>query len=138
MGQSFNIGKYFTYKDKQSVLRRSNVMYKITCSRGDSNVEHTKRNLEIKIKEHNPGLCKNDTDVFKHLIENLDNRLDFNNVNWDNWRKLLIKETLLLQNQKPVQFSSVQFIIYQVILVHHSKIKNEIQINLYVEHFFKK
>ena len=56
-------------------------MYKITCSRGDSYVEHTKRNLEIKIKEHNTGLCKNDTDVFKHLIENLDNRLDFNNVN---------------------------------------------------------
>ena len=39
---TFNIGKYFTYKDKQSVLRRSNVVYKITCKCGDSYIGQTK------------------------------------------------------------------------------------------------
>ena len=91
------------------MLRRSNVVYKITCSCGDSNIKLTKRNLEIRIEEHNPGLSKNDTDVSKHLIKNPDNNpdqpIDFNNVNilgyLDNWRKLLIKETLLIENQTP-------------------------------------
>ena len=81
-------------------------MYKIICSCGDSYIEQTKRNLEFRIKEHKPGLSKNDTDVSKHLIENPDHQIDFNNVNIlahsDNWRKLLTKETLLIQNQKPL------------------------------------
>ena len=42
----------------------------------------------------------------KHLIKNLDHQIDFNNVNIlalsDKWHKLLIKETLLIQNQKPL------------------------------------
>ena len=43
-------------------------------------------------------------DVPKHLIKNPDHLINFNNINVladsDNWRKLLIKETLLIQNQK--------------------------------------
>ena len=74
MEETFNIGKYFTYKDKQSVLRRSNVVYKITCSCGDSYIGQTKTNLEFRIKEHKPGLSKNDTDVSEHLIENPDHQ----------------------------------------------------------------
>ena len=105
MEETFNIGKYFTYKDKQLVPRRSNVVHKITSSYGGSYIGQRKRNLQFRIKEHKPGLFKNDTDVSEHLIENPDHRIDFNNVNSlahsNNWRKLLIKETLLIRNQKP-------------------------------------
>ena len=69
----------------------------------DSYIGQTKRNLEIRIKKHNPKLFKNDTDVSKNLIKNPDHQIDFNNVNFlahsDNWR--LIKEILLIQSQKP-------------------------------------
>ena len=81
------------------MLRRSNVVYKITCNCGDSYIGQTKRNLEFRIKEHKSGPSRNDRDVSKHLIKNPEHRIDFNNVNIlahsDNWSKLLIQETLL-------------------------------------------
>ena len=43
MEETFNIEKYFTYKDKQSVLCQLNVVYKITCSCGDSYIRLTKK-----------------------------------------------------------------------------------------------
>ena len=59
-------------------------------------------------------------DVSKHLIENPDDRADFNNVNIlahsENWRKSLIKETLLIQNQKPslnIDQSSVPLYLFK-------------------------
>ena len=75
------------------------------------------RKKETSNSEQKNGLYKTDTDVSKHLIENLDHRIDFNNVNIlahsNNWRKLLIKETLLIQNQKPslnIEQSSILYI----------------------------
>ena len=108
MEETFNIEKYFTSEDKQSILRQSNVVY----------IKQIKK-LEIKIKEHNARLSKDDTNVSKHLIENLDHQIDFNNINdlahSHNWRKLLIKETLFNQNQTPslkIDQSSVSLYLF--------------------------
>ena len=49
MEETFKIGKYFTYKDKQLVLWQSNVVYTITCNCGDSYIGQTKRNLQFRI-----------------------------------------------------------------------------------------
>ena len=98
--ETFNIGKYFTYEDKQSVLCRSNVVHKITCIYGESWIEQTKN---VEIKEHNPGLSKKkNTDVSNHLIKIPDDWIDFNDnisAHSGNRRNLIIQETLLIQNQ---------------------------------------
>ena len=48
------------------MLHRLNILNKITCTYGDSYIGQTKRNLETRIKEHNPGRLKNDRDVSKY------------------------------------------------------------------------
>ena len=56
--------------------------------------------------EHNPrSLPNRETDVTEHLTENQDHVINFNDViilaQSDHWRKLLITETLLIQNNCP-------------------------------------
>ena len=51
---TFCIGDMFRFKDKQCTLRRSNVVYKLSCSCGSSYIGQTRRNLIARLQEHNP------------------------------------------------------------------------------------
>ena len=84
----------------QAHLGRSNVAYKVKCSCGHSYIGQTQRNLKFRLDEHNPKKSNHQaTDVVKHLYTYPDHFMDFKNP--DNYRELLIKETLLTQEQQP-------------------------------------
>jgi len=44
--------KSFTYKDKQILLRRSSIVYKLTCMCGSNYIAQIRRNLIIRLNEH--------------------------------------------------------------------------------------
>ena len=103
---TFKRGNLFSHKDKQTTLRRSNVVYKLNCSCGGSYIGQTKRNLTSSSKEHHPGnKTGTQTDVTKHLLENPSHVINFNEpeilTTANHPRELLIKETLLIQQQLP-------------------------------------
>ena len=103
---TFKFGNLFSHKDKQATLRRSNVVYKLNCSCGGSYSGQTKRNLTSRLKEHHPGSkTGTQTDVSKHLLENPSHLIKFNEpeilTTANHPRELLIKETLLIQQQLP-------------------------------------
>ena len=50
--RSFTIGKLFPYKDRQSLLHSSGVVYQLTCSCGQNYFGQTKRNLITRLNEH--------------------------------------------------------------------------------------
>ena len=94
---------WFSVKDRQSLLNRYNVVYKLTCSCGASYIGQTQRNLINRIEEHRTSLSSS---VCRHLQANPDHRVDFHNPNpevtgSDNWRRLQILESLLIQEHKP-------------------------------------
>ena len=103
---TFKLGNLFSHKDKQATIRRSNVVYKLNCSCGGSYIGQTKRNLTSRLKEHHLGnKTGTQTDVTKHLLENLSHVINFNEpeilTTANHPRELLIKETLLIQQQLP-------------------------------------
>jgi len=76
-------------------------MYKLTCSCGASYIGQTQRNLINRIEEHPTSLSSS---VCRHLQANPDHRVDFHNpevVGSDNWRRLQILESSLIQEHKP-------------------------------------
>jgi len=104
--KTHTIGDHFKYKDKQAHLERSNVVYKLKCSCGHSYIGQTQRNLKFRLDEHNPKKSNHQaTDVVKHLYTYPDHFMDFKNpeilASAFNYRELLIKETLLIQEQQP-------------------------------------
>jgi len=56
--------KSFPYKDKQNHLRRSSVVYKLTCTCGSNYIGQTRRNLITRINEHK---FDQRSEVCKHL-----------------------------------------------------------------------
>ena len=103
---TFKLGNLFSHKDKQATLRRSNVVYKLNCSCGGGYIGQTKRNLTSRLKERHPGSkTGTQTDVTKHLLENPSHVINFNEpeilTTANHPRELLIKETLLIQQQLP-------------------------------------
>ena len=84
---------------------RSNVVYKINCSCEDTYIGETKRYLINRLNVHKLNFSKQETDVTVHLFENNNHKIDTNSVKIpsyaNNWRKLLIKETLLTQKLEP-------------------------------------
>ena len=46
------IGENFRLKDKQPLLMKSGIVYKLTCSCGSTYIGQTRRNLLSRIKEH--------------------------------------------------------------------------------------
>ena len=66
--------KYFTYKDKQNHLRRSSVVYKLTCTCGSNYIGQTRRNLITRINEHK---FDQRSEVCKHLLANPTHRFNF-------------------------------------------------------------
>ena len=94
------------YKLKRSNVERSNVVYKLKSSCGHSYIGQTQRNLKFRLHEHNPLKSNHqDTDVVKYLYTYPDHFMDFENheilASAFNYRELLIKETLLIQEQQP-------------------------------------
>jgi len=65
--------KYFTYKDKQNHLHRSNVVYKLTCTCGSNYIGQTRRNLITRINEHK---FDQRSEVCKHLLANPTHRFN--------------------------------------------------------------
>ena len=62
------IGQKFRYKDRQTLLHSSGVVYTLNCSCGQSYIGQTKRNLKIRINEHIPkNSTNNETDVSQRL-----------------------------------------------------------------------
>ena len=55
--RNFTIGKLFPYKDRQSLLHLSGVVYHLTCSCGQNYSGQIKRNLITRLNEHRT--CKN-------------------------------------------------------------------------------
>ena len=49
---TFNIGKLFPYKDRQSLLRSVGAVYQLTCSCGQKYIGQIKRNLITRLNEH--------------------------------------------------------------------------------------
>jgi len=93
---------WFSIKDRQALLNRYNVVYKFTCSCGASCIGQTQRNLANRIEEHRTSLSSS---VCKHLQANPDLRVDFHNPEVigsnNNWRRLQILESSLIQEHKP-------------------------------------
>jgi len=50
--ESNKLKKYFMRKDKQNHLRRSSIVYKLTCTCGSNYIAQTRRNLITRINEH--------------------------------------------------------------------------------------
>ena len=66
--ETATIGQKFRYKDRQTLLHSSGVVYKLNCSCGQSYVGQTKRNLKIRITDHMPKKStNNEIDVSQHL-----------------------------------------------------------------------
>ena len=90
--------RWFSIKDRQALLNRFNVVYKLTCSCGASYIGQTQRSLINRIEEHRTSLSSS---VSRHLQANPDHRLDFHNpevISSDNnWWRLQILESSLIQ-----------------------------------------
>jgi len=104
--KTHTIGDHFKYKDKQAHLERCNVVYKLKCSCGHSYIGQTQINSKFRLGEHNPKKSNHQaTDVVKHLYTYPDHFMDFKNheilASAFNYRELLFKETLLIQEQQP-------------------------------------
>ena len=72
--RNFTIGKLFPYKDRQSLLHSSGVVYQLTCSCGQNYIGQTKRNLITRLNEHRT--CE-DSEVCKHLLNNPNHVINF-------------------------------------------------------------
>ena len=92
----------FSTKDRQALLNWFNLMYKLTCSCGASYIGQTQCNLINRIEERRTSLSSS---VCRHLQANPDHRVVFHNPEVigsdNNWRRLQILESLLIQEHKP-------------------------------------
>jgi len=93
---------WFSIKDRQALLNRLNIVYKLTWSCGASYTGQTQRNLINLIEEHRTSLSSS---VCRHLQANPDHRVDFHNPgvigSENNWRRQEILESLLIKEHKP-------------------------------------
>ena len=96
------IGENFRFKDKQPLLMKSGIVYKLTCSCGSTYIGQTRRNLLIRIKEH---VTSEKSEVCKHLLLNPSHRVDFNTPtilgSENDTARMLILESLFIQEQTP-------------------------------------
>jgi len=94
--------KSFTYKDKQNHLRRSSVVYKLTCTCGSSYIGQTRRNLITRIIEHK---FDQRSEVCKHLLANPMHRFNVKQPEILGsivcQKELHLLESLLIQQYQP-------------------------------------
>ena len=90
------------YKDRQSLLHSSGVVYQLTCSCGQNYIGQTKRNLITRLNEHRT--CE-DSEVCKHLLNNPNHAINFDSPKIldrsNHVTKLRIKETLHISKTEP-------------------------------------
>ena len=101
--RNFTIGKLFPYKDRQSSLHSSGVVYQLTCSCGQNYIGHTKRNPITRLNEHRT--CE-DSEICKHLLNNPNHEINFDSPKIldrisNHVTKLRIKETLRISKTEP-------------------------------------
>ena len=100
--RSFTIGKLFLYKDRQSLLHSSGVVYQLTCSCGQNYIGRTKWNLFTRFNEHR--MCEV-SEVCKHLLYNPNHEINFDSPKIldrsNQVTKLRIKETLRISKTEP-------------------------------------
>ena len=94
------------FKDRQTLLHHAAVLYKLNCSCGQSCNGKTHSNLATRIQEHvRNGKQNQESDVAKHLVRNPNHKINFDSFeilgHSNNGRKLLIRETLLIQKTQP-------------------------------------
>ena len=63
---TFNIGKLFPYKDRQSLLHSVGVVYQLACSCGQKYIGQTKRNLITRLNEYR---TRQNSEVCRHLMK---------------------------------------------------------------------
>ena len=63
---TFNIGKLFPYKDRQSLSHSVGVVYQLTCSCGQKYIGQTKRNLIARLNEYR---AHQNSEVCRHLMK---------------------------------------------------------------------
>ena len=100
------LGQFFNHKEKQPLLLRSNVVYRLKCSCGCCYIGQTRRNIKSRMEEHNPeAKFSYKTDVTKHLLDNPEHTIDFEHpevlASASNLKELMIKETILIQQHRP-------------------------------------
>ena len=78
INETFNLKRFFTFNECQNKLRRSSVVYRITCSCKSTYICQTFRNLITRLKNQDPtSPNRQDTDVSEHLTDNSDHKIDF-------------------------------------------------------------
>ena len=92
---------YFHTKDPQSHLKRSNVVYRLNCSRGSFYIGQTRKNLIKRLQEHQTS---DTSELWNHIQSNTDHKINFNNpqilIHFQDKYKLLILESLFIQQLK--------------------------------------
>ena len=102
-----DIGKLFPFKDKiKAKEMQSLVIYKIKCETCDATyIGKTKRHFKTRMSEHNNPKNKNCSAIQMHLNEHPNHKINPLNAEIigkaKDDRKLLIKEWILIKNQKP-------------------------------------
>ena len=92
---------WFSIKDRQALLNRFNIVYKLTCSCGASYIGQTQRNLINRIEENRTSLSSS---VCRHSQANQDHRVDFHypevTGSDKNWRRLQSLDLHWFKNTK--------------------------------------
>ena len=71
---TYNVGKLFPYKSRQSVLLSVGVVYQLTCSCDQKHIGQAKRNLITRLNEHR---TRQSSEVCKHVMENPKHTVNF-------------------------------------------------------------
>ena len=99
---TFNIGKLFPYKDRQSVLHSVGVVFQLTCCFDQKYIGQMKRNLIMRLNEHR---TPQSSEVCRHLMENPKQSVNFNSPiildRRSHCTKLRQKETLHIAKRQP-------------------------------------
>jgi len=114
--ESNKLKKSFTHKGKQNHLRRSSVVYKLTCTCVSNYIGQTRWNLITRINEHK---FDERSEVCKHLLANPTHRFNFKQPeilgSIVGQKELLLLKSLLIQQHQPdlnVDGSSIPLLLF--------------------------
>ena len=80
INDTYSLKNVFKHKEQQQILHQYGVVYEISCNCGSSYIGQTSRNLITRINNHDPSSkTPQDTDVTRHLTDNPNHAVCFNN-----------------------------------------------------------
>ena len=80
INDTYSLKNVFRHKEQQQILHQYGVVYKISCNCGSSYICQMSRNLITQINKHDPSSkTPQDTDVTRHLTDNSNRAVCFNN-----------------------------------------------------------